>query len=203
MGYHISIMDISFRIQSHQYADMMDHLIKWHTKLKSDKAEPLKWIDHDQALAMLNEGDILAYFDHWGYRPTIDITTGDINGLDHHAEKLGSEGSLWEQIAPWVDDESYMNCQGEDHELWRWYWRQGRFFEVEAEISYPDPIEMGVRHIPAPHLDDELNAARVANGWDDPSQPVDDLLASQPVKKTPPDTNYALNALRGKNASHI
>jgi hypothetical protein len=116
--------------------------------------------------------------------------------LEFTGEKIGCEDRLWEQIAPWVTDESFINCTGEDGEMWRWYWRQGRFFVVEAEIHYPDPIELSAHHTPAPHLEAELNAARVAVGWDDPSTSIVKTFIN------PPDTNYALNALRGTNAAH-
>ena len=96
------------------------------------------------------------------------------------------------------------DCQGEDNALWRWCWRQGNFFNVEAEIHYPDPVEMGMRATATVLLNDELNAARVANGWEsnttDPAtQAAIKAFINQPVP--PPDTQYALNALRGKNAT--
>jgi hypothetical protein len=197
MGYTITVNQLEFSIQAHHFTDLMDHLIKWHTKMK-EETDVLRWIDHDHSLAMLNDGDLLAYLEAWTYKPRIDITTGDICNLEFTGEKIGCEDRLWEQIAPWVTDESFINCTGEDGEMWRWYWRQGRFFVVEAEIHYPDPIELSAHHTPAPHLEAELNAARVAVGWDDP-QALTDAVKSF---INPPDTNYALNALRGTNATH-
>lgn len=205
MGYCYSVMDSSFRIQSHHYTDMMDHLIKWHNKMKATNCQ-LKWMDHDNALTLLEQGDLIEYFGLWLYDAKIDITTGDICDLVWGGEKIGDEYNMFEQIAPWVDDESYLNCQGEDGEMWRWYWRQGNLYQIEAEIHYPDPVEMGVRPTPTVLLNDELNAARVANGWESNEPAIDPAVQAFLTRPTPTesgsDTQYALNALRGKNASH-
>ena len=33
MGYNIDINHVEFRIESQHFADLMDHLIKWHTEM--------------------------------------------------------------------------------------------------------------------------------------------------------------------------
>lgn len=203
MGYCFSVMDSQFEIASHHYSDLMDHLIKWHTKMKETNCQ-LKWIEHDRMIEILQEGDIINYFSHWQYGARIDLTTGNICDLVFEGEKIGDEENLFEQIAPWVTDDSRLDCQGEDNALWRWCWRQGNFFNVEAEIHYPDPVDMGMRPTATVLLNDELNAARVANGWEsnasDPAtQAAITAFLNQPAP--PPDTQYALNAFRGKNAT--
>ena len=197
MGYNIDINHVEFRIESQHFADLMDHLIKWHTEMVKQAGNGvLRWMDHDHCLVLLNDGDLLAYLEAWTFKPLIEITTGDICNLQYLGEKLGDEERLWEQISPWVADGSYITCTGEDGEMWRWVWREGRFFTIEPEIIYPDPIEIGVGHVSQAFNDEELNAARVAVGWDDPSTTIVKTFI------TPPDTNYALNALRGTNAAH-
>jgi hypothetical protein len=202
MGYCYSVNDSSFSIPSANYTDLMDHLIKWHTTMKNATPHSygLKWIDHDKMLPLLEAGDILEYFALWLYEAKIDITTGNICGLRWTGEKIGDEEKLFEQIAPWVEDASFFDCQGEDGSLWRWIWRDGHFYHVEAEILYPDPVDAGYIKPTPSMLAAELEAARKAAGW-----PTDEIVGTDVVirvvngRAVHLETQYALNALRGKN----
>ena len=191
MGYSYCVNSASFGIDSRHFPDLMDHLLKWHTKMMADK-NPIKWIDHQVCIDLLNEGDLMAYFVQWQYAVTINVTSGDIVNISHEGEKIGQEESLWEQIAPWVQDGSHIDCQGEDNDLWRWQWREGRVYTIEAEITYPDPIDNGFHIHPAAWMNDELNAARKANGWTEPENAG--ATAQPQIHKC--DTQYALNAFR-------
>lgn len=191
MGYSYCVNDSSFGIEAQHFPDMMDHLLKWHRKLAADN-QPLKWMDHDKAIAMLEEGDLIGYFDGWCYAAKIDITTGDVVNLIFEGEKIGQEDNLWDQIAPWVQDGSHLTCQGEDGDMWRWTWREGRLYTVEAQVVYDDPIDCGYHTHPAAWMNDELNAARKAVGWVEPKNAVE----SEKPQIIKCDTQYALNALR-------
>jgi hypothetical protein len=195
MGYEFNITDSSFRIEQQHYPDLIDHLIKFHTAAKAQNVL-FKWCEHDKCLAALNEGDLLQFLHEWNYEAKIDITTGDIVDIHTQAEKLGDEEKLWEQIAPWVMDGSYIQCHGEDSSQWRWVWREGAYYFVEATLHFDDPIDCGYRIINANMMDDELRAAREAVGYRE-DRPVESDKHINP----PMDTQYALNALRTKGTT--
>ena len=42
-------------------------------------------------------------------------------------------------------DGSYLDCEGEDDEEWRWMWENGKFFSQNVErkdVIYGEPIEI-------------------------------------------------------------
>jgi hypothetical protein len=205
MGYCFDITDSSFHIEERHYPDLMDHLIKFHNQLIAQKVE-VKWVDLPAALSLLEQGDLIGFFCAWNYEVKIDITTGDIVDITTMAEKIADEEKLWEQIAPWVVDCSYIQCHGEDGAYWRWVWREGAYYYVEATLRFDDPIDCGYRIVNANMMDDELRAARKAVGYDedqvplkpDPVTTLNEIINSihQPI-----DTQYALNALRTKGTT--
>ena len=196
MGYCYSITNTEFRIDARHYPDLIDHLIKWHTKCQTTNFA-FKWIDNMKALTVLNEGDIIGYFDLWSYNAKIDVTSGDIVDMIFEGEKIGDEAHLWEQISPWVNDGSYIDCCGEDTTHWRWSFREGQVLEIEATLHYDDPIECGYHQQAARHLHEELEAARQNLGWPGSGVEADikpeEIIVMAPPEK--PDTQYALNAL--------
>lgn len=205
MGYCFDITDSSFFIKERHYPDLMDHLIKFHKQLIAQKVE-VKWVDLPAALSLLEQGDLIGFFCAWNYEVKIDITTGDIVDITTMAEKIADEEKLWEQIAPWVVDCSYIQCHGEDGAYWRWVWREGGYYYIEATLKFDDPIDCGYRNVGASMMDDELRAARKAVGYDedqvplkpDPVTTLNEIINSihQPI-----DTQYALNALRTKGTT--
>jgi hypothetical protein len=192
MGYCIDIVDTSFAIEAVHYPDLMDHLIKFHTKAKAQNVQ-FKWCDHDKCLAALNEGDLIAFFAEWNYEVKIELSTGNISDITSMAEKLADEDKLWVQIAPWVNAGSYIQCHGEDGDQWRWVWDNGRLFHVEATLHFDDPVDCGYRHNDAEICGDELDEARSALGIDTPKTQVSQLIDGV-VEQV--NTQYALNALR-------
>ena len=61
---------------------------------------------------------------------------GDIDYLYFEGDKLGQEDILFEAIAPFVEEGSYIEMSGEDGALWRWAFEQGMMVEREAQINW-------------------------------------------------------------------
>lgn len=55
---------------------------------------------------------------------------------DFEGEKEGDDGSLWEALAPVIDSGSYIENNGEDHDCWRWVFKDGGFEEKWPEVSW-------------------------------------------------------------------
>ncbi|MCA9280833.1 MAG: hypothetical protein H6812_04440 [Phycisphaeraceae bacterium] len=63
---------------------------------------------------------------------------GDVDGIDFVGEKYRADEDPLLAIAPFVEDGSYIEMQGEGGEMWRWAFRDGRLYELEAEIIWSE-----------------------------------------------------------------
>lgn len=48
------------------------------------------------------------------------------NTVYFEGEKLGDDESLWSCLAPFIIDGSYIECHGEDGDVWRWVFQDGK-----------------------------------------------------------------------------
>lgn len=70
-----------------------------------------------------------------------DIETndaGDVTGIWFNGEKYGDDDLVLGQIAPFVEDGSYIIMQGEDGERWKWKFKDGIFSEVRGRFVFDD-----------------------------------------------------------------
>jgi len=74
------------------------------------------------------------------YRPSID-NRGNIDGVEFCAEKLHCEFGMFQKIAPFVRNGSFIEMQGEDSALWRWVFRRGKCYETKP--LWPEPLDEG------------------------------------------------------------
>lgn len=61
---------------------------------------------------------------------------GDLIGLDFLGEKYGDEKHLFTAIAEFVESDSYIEMIGEDHEKWRWIFKDGKLLEKKPRIIW-------------------------------------------------------------------
>jgi len=40
-------------------------------------------------------------------------------------------------VAPWVPDRSFIECRGEEGEMWKWFFMDGKCEEHQALVTYP------------------------------------------------------------------
>jgi len=64
---------------------------------------------------------------------------GNVFGIVFEREKLGDESQIFDALAPWLEDESYIELVGEDSTRWRWVFNNGQMKEIEATISWEEP----------------------------------------------------------------
>jgi hypothetical protein len=71
----------------------------------------------------------------WRWAVELD---NDANAVDIEfwGEKLGDDHYLFEVIAPWVEEGSYIEMHGEDGAIWRWTFDGETCREVEAKVSF-------------------------------------------------------------------
>jgi hypothetical protein len=63
---------------------------------------------------------------------------GNIDAIGYNGGNLSDEEDLFKQIAPMVEDDSFLEYRGEDGELWRWVFRGGKCYELTATITWPE-----------------------------------------------------------------
>jgi hypothetical protein len=65
---------------------------------------------------------LLDALDEWRYHVVID-KYGNINNIEFTGEKLGQDKLLFDVIAPFVRDGSYITMIGEDGFKWKWIFK--------------------------------------------------------------------------------
>jgi hypothetical protein len=71
----------------------------------------------------------------WRWLPSVD-GEGNIVSLEFTGEKEGDEDILFEAIAPWVRDGSFVVAACEDGRVWRWLFQSGRVLRQTAKLSF-------------------------------------------------------------------
>lgn len=82
-------------------------------------------------------GRVLAMTQRQPYDFQLD-QDGNITELEFIGEKLGDDFKMFQSIAAYVQDGSYIWMIGEDGVQWRWVFRAGICKEVKAKVEWPD-----------------------------------------------------------------
>jgi len=89
-----------------------------------------KW----QGLSSCNTLDSI--LDHCGFEETGYDENGDLVHLAVLERKLWDQDEVLETIAPWAENESYLEMTGEDGDRWLWCVKDHKFYECPGEVSY-------------------------------------------------------------------
>lgn len=95
-------------------------------------AKWFSWVSADYDKTCQTLVDVLG---HWGW----DASTDDdlnITELWFAGDKIGDERHLFEAIAPFVKDGSYVSMMGEDGCQWRWYFDGFHCQEQNGRVIY-------------------------------------------------------------------
>lgn len=80
-----------------------------------------------------NVGRVLAVMQHQPYELKFDAD-GNIVDISFYGEKLGDDLKVFQKIAPYVRAGSFLEMEGEDNEIWRWVFQNGKCREVKAKV---------------------------------------------------------------------
>jgi len=67
----------------------------------------------------------------FGYDPEYD-EDGNIDGFEFIGEKLRNDREFWDTVVPYVEEGCYLEVEGDDLEIWRWKFRNGKVI-----VQYP------------------------------------------------------------------
>lgn len=125
MGYCVRMNESTIKIK-YEYSDNIIDVLQ-----KYIKDNDLPWIDYydvmeSYTLPMIMESIRYVLTPINDYEYEIDYFTG---------EKLGDDFKLFAQIAPYIED-GYIEYQGEDGDLWRYVFKDGKVREVYPKIVW-------------------------------------------------------------------
>lgn len=128
MGYRMDQRQADFRVDSSKLSDMLSAI-----KNMPPQVCGYAWVD-DEFRVSDNIFDCFGYW-RWFAEPTSD---GSISDLFFQGEKLGDEDLLFATIAPFVDDGSFIEMDGENGAIWRWVFKNGKVRQIAPTISWAD-----------------------------------------------------------------
>jgi hypothetical protein len=138
MGYCISLTDSDFRIPASKKAEALAAMKKMDPSVKGrgfwDNKRQWSWVDQEDIERAQSLEEAMT---QWRYCPQIDVE-GNIRRIDFEGEKIGQEDELFAVLAPFVEDGSFIEMQGEDGAMWRWVFRDGTVKMVEPKIEWGD-----------------------------------------------------------------
>jgi len=136
MGYCMHLQDADFHIRKENLSEALRGLKEVAGKGNPDNRNTTwAWVDMRQLGEATTLGDAMR-----ACRWDLDFAEdGKVCGINFEGEKLGDDAQLFDALAPWVEDKSYVQMAGEDGELWRWTFDNGQMKEIDATISWEEP----------------------------------------------------------------
>ena len=126
MGYCMSMQNCEFLIKKEMIPALFSKLKEF---LSTNR---LKWVDS----RYLEEANNVEYlFDEIRYDIRRDLDN-NIVWIEFFGEKLGDDLRIFQEIAEFVEDGSYIEMSGEDGCVWRWVFKGGKCDEVFPKIVW-------------------------------------------------------------------
>ena len=91
------------------------------------------WVD----MSFCNITDVEKIFQCWRWNVYFD-DNNNITDISFDGEKMGDDRVLFDAIAPFVENNSFIEMRGEDTDMWRWKFVNGKCKEIGARIIWDD-----------------------------------------------------------------
>lgn len=129
MGYYMNQIEANFTIKK-EYVDKAYNALK---ELFSKGDTSLAWINNKVASNSKSFTEIMLKC-RWQVESNEE---GDYDTIYFNGEKCGGdEEVVLDTIAPYVENDSYIQMQGEDGEQWRWVFNNGEVIEKHAKLIW-------------------------------------------------------------------
>ena len=128
MGYTIDVIKSRIFIDKSHFSDICNAI--------GNIPNRLSWTDKDTISRLCKENNITGLFEELMWLPNFE--NGNITSLEYDApdKKIGDEELWMEAIAPFVESGSYIEIIGEDGDMWRWCFTDGKFSIIRPEITW-------------------------------------------------------------------
>src|SRR5574343_585612 len=121
MGYYISQDDQSFTILNKNIPLALKALRKYGSVPE----------DNDKN----DEEAFYSIMSDYCWETEID-ENGNVVKIDFCGENLWDDFKIFQTIAPYVENDSFIEMHGEDGRLWRWFFKNGECKEIEPKIIW-------------------------------------------------------------------
>lgn len=131
MGYCVDQVDSKFFVARENLHHVFGAIRALMAQV-SGKRRGFAWVDTQTVLEARTVEEQLHEW-RWEIQEDDD---GNIIGLSFTGEKLGEDHLLFQVIAPFVKEDSFIDMHGEDGEQWRWSFDGSTCEELEPEVTY-------------------------------------------------------------------
>jgi hypothetical protein len=139
MGYYISLRYSNFYIERDRKEEALrlfkNNMLAYVDILGRGGSLTAKWFSWTDTAFLLAATTIEEVLDHFGWAPEHDDKENIID-LYFENEKIGQEDLLFKTIAPCVREGSFLDIDGEEGEMWRWYFDGTDMIEQLGTVSY-------------------------------------------------------------------
>ena len=138
MGYCMSFREDDFFISLEDNERGFPLVKELLLKIREDRRRHFAWVDDEELNNAQSLDDII---DAFGWDVDTDpegniISVYFLREKHFLREKLGDEEILFEVIAPYVKDGSYIEMNGEEGAIWRWVFKDGKCVEKTPNITW-------------------------------------------------------------------
>ena len=133
MGYCMDQREQEFFIPVGSLSDTVAAIQALHgsESIGDSSGKHFSWVEQD----FHKHSDPARIFNAWRWNVEMD-DDGNIDTIYFDGEKLGDDNTLFNAIAPFVREGSYIEMQGEDGSMWRWTFDGKAMTEKNANITY-------------------------------------------------------------------
>jgi len=134
MGYYIDQEEVHFFIAKKDHVKALEaiHNLAGKETISDSGGRHFSWVNTDCFLSAKTLTDALEV---WRWTAEEDAE-GNITYLYFEGQKLGDDLILFEAIAPYVKEGSYICMRGEDGEHWRWFFENDMCVEQTGKVVY-------------------------------------------------------------------
>lgn len=143
MGYYMEQRGSAFFIDKNHFPKMIDaiHSLGNHPeKMGGGSYQGGKTISKHYSWVKMNfveSYDVKYIFDCWRWQTHFD-DEGNITDISFDGEKMGDDRVLFDTIAPFVKEGSFIEMSGEDNDMWRWKFTNSICKEIGARIVWDE-----------------------------------------------------------------
>ena len=128
MGYYMNMTECDFRIKEENFNECLEAIKKLNPGTDSATgfsggSSHFAWVNTEEFMEAETLEDAMTA---WRWQPQYEKYDnerkgeGDITGICFEGQKLGDDKILLDAIAPFVEEDSYIQMSGECGEMWRW-----------------------------------------------------------------------------------
>jgi len=135
MGYCMNQQEATFTIKPSNLAGALASIkaLAGGETIKDASGRHYSWVSTEDFVKAETLSEAM---NAWRWHVTCDEETGEVENILFEGEKLGDDPKLFNAIAPFVEPGSYIEMQGEDGSLWRWFFDGKTCKEKQAIVSW-------------------------------------------------------------------